>query len=305
MQERAEFVDRPQCIACGGEALETLSQGGFSDDPLRGILAGEAWGEDPLPFIAHEHWCYVRCRDCGQAFHRRVLAPAWMERLYARWESQAAMERFAQLHVTPQERLLRGEHFYAHALKLQRMTANGAAGRPRLLDFGCGHGEFVAAAGALGFDAAGVDFAPDRARHGIVAMYASLDALRGARDGQPPFDAVTLFEVLEHLADPRGTLESLSLLMRPGAVLVLETPDTTGITDLRSYSDYLAIAPLGHINGFTPATLRQIAERAGFRAVRPPPYWVTTSWRQALKSSVRNLIAPLRRATTSQYFVRV
>jgi 2-polyprenyl-3-methyl-5-hydroxy-6-metoxy-1,4-benzoquinol methylase len=303
VQERAQFVDRPQCIGCGGDALETLSQGSFSDDPLRSILAGEAWGEDPLPFIAHEHWCYVRCRACGQAFHRHVLAPDWMERLYARWESQAAMESFAAQHITADERLQRGTHFYTHALRLQQMAA-GRSGRTRLLDFGCGHGEFVAAARALGIDAVGIDFAPDRARHGAVTMYSSPEALHAAGADQPPFDAVTLFEVLEHLADPRGTLESLAPLMRPGAVLVLETPDTTGITDLRSYSDYLAIAPLGHINGFTPATLRQIAERAGFRAVHPPPYWVTTSWRQALKSSLRNLIAPLRRATTSQYFVR-
>jgi 2-polyprenyl-3-methyl-5-hydroxy-6-metoxy-1,4-benzoquinol methylase len=305
MQERAEFVDRSHCIGCGGDDLEALSQGAYADDPLRAILAGEAWGENPLPFIAHEHWCYVRCRDCSQAFHRRILAPSWMERLYARWESQAAMERFAELHITPEQRLQRGVHFFAHALQLQRMTSSGAAGRARLLDYGCGHGEFVAAALALGFDACGVDFAPDRARHGVVAMFASLDDLRSGRSGQPPFDAVTLFEVLEHLSDPRGTLESLATLMRPGAVLVLETPDTSGITELRTHDDYLAIAPLGHINGFTPATLRAIAQRAGFRATTPPSSWVTTSWRQAIRSSVRNVIAPLRRATTSQYFVRV
>jgi SAM-dependent methyltransferase len=303
VQEHAEFIDRSQCIGCSADSLETLSRGRYDDDPLHAILANEAWGESPLPYLRDAQWCYVRCRSCGQAFHRHVLAPAWMQRLYSEWETQAAMESFADQHISAQERLQRGTHFYTHALRLQHMTAS-RSGRVRLLDYGCGHGEFVAAARAIGIGAVGIDFAPDRARHGAVAMYPSLDALQAAGADQPPFDAVTLFEVLEHLADPRGTLESLAPLMRPGAVLVLETPDTTGITDLRTYSDYLAIAPLGHINGFTPATLRQIAERAGFRAVRPPPYWVTTSWRQALKSSLRNLIAPLRRATTSQYFVR-
>jgi SAM-dependent methyltransferase len=303
MHECAEFIDRPRCIACAAESLDTLSSGGFGDEPLRGILTNEAWGDSPLPYIAHARWCYVRCRSCGQAFHRRILAPAWMQRLYSEWETQAAMECFTDRHVTAQQRLQRGTHFYTHALRLQHMTA-GRPGRARLLDFGCGHGEFVAAARAIGIDAVGIDFAPDRARHGAVAMYASLDELHAAGADRPPFDAVTLFEVLEHLSDPRGTLETLAPLMRPGAVLVLETPDTTGITDLRSYSDYLAIAPLGHINGFTPATLRGIAERSGFRAVRPPPYWVTTSGAQALKSCARNLLAPLRPATTSQYFLR-
>ena len=303
MQERAEFTDRLRCIACRSELLETLSGGGFGDEPLRGIIANEAWGDHPLPYIEHERWCYVRCRSCGQEFHRRILAPSWMGRLYSEWETQAAMEAFVKKQSSLDGHRRRGEHFFAHALRLYRMAAVSAR-QPRLLDFGCGHGEFVAVARAVGIDAIGIDFAPDRARHGLVAMYSSIEDMRASGAGQEPFDVVTLFEVLEHLSDPRSTLESLAPMMRTGAVLVLETPDTTGITDLRSYRDYLAIGPLGHINGFTPESLRRMAERCGFRAVTASPYWVTTSWFTALTSSARNALAPLRRRTTQQYFLR-
>jgi 2-polyprenyl-3-methyl-5-hydroxy-6-metoxy-1,4-benzoquinol methylase len=263
----------------------------------------ESWGDSPLPYIEHERWCFVRCSSCSQQFHRRVLAPAWMHRLYSEWETQQAMESFSEKQTSAEGNLQRGAHFYAHALRLHRMTA-AENSRPRLLDFGCGHGEFVAVARAIGIDAIGVDFAPDRARHGVVPMYSSLEELHAAGQSRRPFDAVTLFEVLEHLSDPRETLEMLAPLMRPGAALVLETPNTTGVTDLRTYADYLAIGPLGHINGFTPQTLRSMAERCGFRAVTPPPFWVTTSWGKALKSCARNLVAPLRKPTTQLYFLR-
>ena len=298
---RATFIDRERCIACRSTDLETLSQGRYADEPLHGILASQPWGEHPLPFVEHERWRYVRCRSCDQRFHQRVLDPVWMQRLYARWETQEAMTAFVEATTSRQDLTHRGMHFVWHALRLQRMLS----ARPalRVLDFGCGHGEFVAVCRALGLEAQGVDWAMDRREHGLVHIHPSLQALRADCAHGKGFDAVTLFEVLEHLADPRGVLEQLSALMTPGAVLVLETPDTTQVTDLRSFDDYLAIAPLGHVNGFTPASLRAIAVRAGFRPIAPPPAWVADSWREAARSSARNLVARWRRLGTSQYFV--
>lgn len=295
----AAFIDRERCIACHATALETLSEGRYADEPLRGILASQPWGEHPLPFVEHERWRYVSCRACGQRFHQRILDPVWMQRLYARWETQEAMAAFTAATSSTEEHAERGLHFVGHALRLQRLLAQRRA--RRVLDFGCGHGEFVAACRVLGLDAHGIDWAADRRHHGVVHIHPSLDALRRA-DGRA-FDAVTLFEVLEHLADPRALLEELAALMAPGAALVLEVPDTSSVTDLRSFDDYLAIAPLGHINGFTPDSLRAIAERAGFRAIAAPPIWLANDWRGALRSSARNLLARWRRPTTSRYFV--
>ncbi len=297
----AVFIDRERCIACGGGVLDTLSEGRYADEPLRGILASQPWGEHPLPFLVHERWRYVCCRGCGQRFHQRILDATWMQRLYARWETQESMAAFVEATSSHEELVQRGRHFVNHALRLQRLLAAQPA--PRVLDFGCGHGEFVALCRALGMEAHGIDWASDRREHGVVHIHPSLQALRADGAHGEGFDAATLFEVLEHLADPRGVLEQLAALMKPGAALVLETPDTTHVTDLRSFDDYLAIAPLGHINGFTPASLRAIAERAGFRAIVPPPVWVADSWREAARSCARNLIARWRKPTTSQTFV--
>jgi 2-polyprenyl-3-methyl-5-hydroxy-6-metoxy-1,4-benzoquinol methylase len=298
--QRAVFIDRERCIACGGSAFDMLSEGRYADEPLRGILASQPWGEHPLPFVEHERWRYVRCRDCGQRFHQRILDPTWMQRLYARWESQEAMTAFMEATSTAEQRAQRGVHFIAHALRLQRLLAARPA--PRVLDFGCGHGEFVAVCRTLGLEAHGIDWASDRREHGLVHIHPSLQALRADGAHGNGFDAVVMFEVLEHLADPRGALEQVAALMTPGATLVLETPNTSAVTDLRSFADYLAIAPLGHINGFTPATLRAIAERAGFRATRAPPAWVAGTWRAAARQGARNLLARWRRPSTQQYF---
>lgn len=305
MNQTADFVDRTACIACGSTELHEIATGRFSDEPLRGILEAEEWGVEPLPLVEHESWCFVKCGACEQAFHRRILAPEWITRLYTEWESQEAMERFLAKLNRPEYAYEIGVAAIKHALRLYKMTKPiRDRSLPRLLDFGCGWGEFVAQCNALGFDAVGVDFAPDRQENAKVKIFPSLDAVLATRDSAASFHAVTMFQVLEHLVEPREILEQVAALMAPGGVLILETPDVTGVTGVQSRQDYLAIGPLGHINGFTPKSLAALAKAVGFRPVRPEPVWLTTSWTKLVKATGRAVLGPVLPRTTNQYFRR-
>jgi SAM-dependent methyltransferase len=305
MKQSAVFIDRTACIACGSSDMQEIAAGRFSDEPLRGILAAEEWGVEPLPLVEHESWSFVKCRSCDQAFHRRILAPDWITRLYTDWESQEAMERFLANLDRPEYPYEIGVYAIRHALRLHKMT-KPLRGRtlPRLLDFGCGWGEFVSQCNALGFDAVGVDFAPDRQEHAKVKVFPSLEAVLATQDAAASFHAVTMFQVLEHLVEPREVLEQVAALMAPGGVLILETPDVTGVTGIQSRQDYLAIGPLGHINGFTPTSLCALAKAVGFKPVRPAPVWLSTSWTKLIKATGRAVLNPVLPRTTNQYFRR-
>jgi 2-polyprenyl-3-methyl-5-hydroxy-6-metoxy-1,4-benzoquinol methylase len=50
-------------------------------------------------------------------------------------------------------------------------------------------------------------------------------------------ESITPFEVLEHVDHPRAILEMLRALVVRGGILVLETPDCSGITDIVSRQD--------------------------------------------------------------------
>jgi SAM-dependent methyltransferase len=292
----AQFVDRSRCIACASTRLNELSSGAFDEGAVGDFLRADPWGEDPMPFLAGARWRYVRCADCGQAFHLHVLDAEWSERRFSRWMSQEAIESFERRSRTPQGLLDRAAGMTAHVLRLEALTRARRDGAVRLLDFGCGHGEFVALCNLYGFQAVGVDRSPARRRHALVPIVGDLDAVTG------PFDAVTLFEVLEHLDRPREMLERLALLLRPGAVLVLETPNCEGVTGIRTYDDYLKIHPLEHINGFTPDTLRQIAQRVGFDPIAKPVAHVTMDPLRVAKTEARRLLGRLLAPTTQQYF---
>ena len=157
-----------------------------------------------------------------------------------------------------------------------------------------------------GFDAYGVDQSSARRDNGrYTFVFAELSDLKNSEAGARKFHAITLFQVLEHLDDPRAVLEALTDLLVVGGILVLETPDCSGITNIVTKDDYYDIHPLEHINGFTPQTLRSIAERLGFTQITPPIIHVTGDPLRVAKREIKRVIGRFLKPTTQLYFRKI
>ncbi|MGE3820237.1 MAG: class I SAM-dependent methyltransferase [Isosphaeraceae bacterium] len=306
--DRAEFVRRERCVACQSDDLETLDSGRYSEDPVRSYVEQDPWGVSPLPFLEECPWEFVRCRPCGQMFQKWLLTPDWQEIRFREWMNQESIREFERIKGldTPDAAFRKALDHVKHILRLERMTRTARGGDAvRVLDFGCGWGEFLATAKQFGFEAFGIDRAPDRQKVSLdrgVTVVPDLDAARTAAGR--PFHAVTLFQVLEHVEEPLPLLEAIRGVMAPGAILVLEVPNCEGIRKLSTLSDYYNIHPLEHINCFTKDSLRAIARRAGFRQVTPPVAQVTANPVKVVKGEVRRLLPGLKSPGTNQYFVR-
>jgi 2-polyprenyl-3-methyl-5-hydroxy-6-metoxy-1,4-benzoquinol methylase len=104
------------------------------------------------------------------------------------------------------------------------------AGRRSLLDVGCGNGEFLLRARAMGWNAEGID--PDR---GAVeaCLSVGLDAKEGFIFDLPPaayesFDVITLRHAIEHTPNPGAMLDRCFDLLAPGGMLWLAWPNPEG-----------------------------------------------------------------------------
>lgn len=105
---------------------------------------------------------------------------------------------------------------------LQRHLAAEAS----VLDYGAGSGDFMRAAASWGYAVNGFDVIPEMAeRLRADGLYA---------DAAGAFDAVTLWDVLEHIADPGAVLATL----RPGAMLFVSIPVFADLATVRQSKHY-------------------------------------------------------------------
>ncbi|MFZ2525462.1 MAG: class I SAM-dependent methyltransferase [Candidatus Ferrigenium altingense] len=137
-----------------------------------------------------------------------------------------------------------------------------------LLDVGCSSGAFLHAAVKLGFRAEGVEPAPKAAATAQAAglkVHQGLLQEAGYADGQ--FDAITLFEVIEHLQHPQDLLQECRRILRPGGILLIGTGNAASwsMAAMGARWEYLSIAKHGgHVSFFSPESIALLGQRAGF-----------------------------------------
>jgi SAM-dependent methyltransferase len=103
-----------------------------------------------------------------------------------------------------------------------------------------------------------------RDRYGVEIVVG--DAVSAPVDG--PFDAITMWHVLEHLPEPLAALERAAELLAPGGRLVVSVPNNDSWQARLGGDDWLHLDIPRHIYHFTPGSLSQLVERAGFRVER-------------------------------------
>ncbi|MGH7556824.1 MAG: class I SAM-dependent methyltransferase [Gemmatimonadota bacterium] len=109
--------------------------------------------------------------------------------------------------------------------RLALLERHGARPPGSFLDIGCAHGFLLAEARDSGWNVAGVEVAAGARAHAAkrfrLEVWSDLDPL----PGEPRFDAIGLYQVLEHLARPDLALEAARAAIRSGGRLAIETWD--------------------------------------------------------------------------------
>jgi SAM-dependent methyltransferase len=154
------------------------------------------------------------------------------------------------------------------AINSIRLAALGAPSG-RLLDVGCGKGHFLASARAAGWDATGIEFADSsaeeaKARYGLDVIVD--DYMTAELPG--PYDAVTMWHVLEHLTDPRAAIERARTLLTGDGRLLISVPNLASLQARLFGPDWLHLDLPRHLFHFTPRSLERLLERSGFRVER-------------------------------------
>lgn len=314
----AGAIGAQRCVACGSTALvesdrisrDALEAAWLHEDTVTGrAVIAEARGA-VIRATLPEDVRFNQCTACG--LQMATPSTVWSSQAYPRdqsypirWEFQQAVD---ELGDTPCD----------------------------VLEIGCGEGHFLAMAAARGHRVVGIDFSDSvvaRAQARGQRVYCGgFDEL--ARHVAPgtQFDAVALFHVIEHVANPDELLGAIAAWLRPGGRVFVSCPGPRRFTRLIEEqqigeSDFWDYPPT-HVLRWTPSALQAAVARHGFEvatSLEEPFSWVAAGshvgvarsiYRGDLETPIRRqlnivqawwhlLLAPERRAGISMYMSAV
>lgn len=316
---RIRSLPRPDCILCG--------TAGYSiHEKLQDRLFG-AWG----------WWSHRKCsnRNCGLVWLDPMPLTEDIAKAYRNYYTHASPS--GQSRIGPARKAYRAMkrayqagkyNYHAGSLPLwQRFTgllayffplSRGEADaevrflqnvpQGRLLDVGCGSGEWLLSMRSLGWRVEGLDFdesavAAARQR-GLEARHGSLEEQNFPGDS---FDAITLAHVIEHVPDPVRTVAECARILKPGGKMVVATPNNSSLGHRFFRQNWRGLEPPRHLHIFSPESLRRTLGLAGFQTVLIRPQIARTVisesfflWRGASGQSVTS-----GRSCPAWFFTRI
>lgn len=207
----------------------------------------------------------VRCGDCGLVFRN---LPHIQERVREEFDDRYRRPEDEQ-QIQDRRRLLHREFLAKH---------RPAPGRNRLLDVGCGTGQFLLLARAKGWDVVGIEIA----RAGVEAarragLTVHLGSLTTLALSESSFDLITFWNVLDFVPDPMEQARAAHRILAPGGVLVARVVNLVPHAALYRMSRLLRRWPRLAASlakqyffsqvSFNARTLRRTLERAGFETI--------------------------------------
>jgi len=210
------------------------------------------WGHAILPVRP------AICKSCGLVFINPMYTDAEKEVVFPNPRALHRPVRVSSPIHRALERELRGAERFLEFVRPYLQPGE------RVLDIGCGDGALLRTLQQFGAVPTGVDLDPEGARfieqtYRIPVVVAPFEQASFA-DGL--FDAVVATHVIEHLFEPVEAMEKMRRLLKPGGLLLLETPSI-----LRPKVGFRRLFSVQHNYYFSPRTLCLAMRRAGFAAI--------------------------------------
>ena len=204
------------------------------------------------------HYRMVRCRTCGLVRSDPVLDAEAMAELY-RESSFDYGDELEGIRAT-------------YGAALDRL-ASVAAGRNGLLDVGCGSGFVLELGRDKGWQAVrGVEPSSDAIAKAAPLVRGAIvqDVLREGLFEAESIDAVTLFQVLDHIPEPVPFLRECLRILRPGGAILALNHNVTAWS-ARVLGERSPIIDVEHTYLYSPETMRRIFGQVGFELVTVGP----------------------------------
>ncbi len=140
----------------------------------------------------------------------------------------------------------------------------------KLLEIGSYAGVFLNSAKEEGWDVVGIEPFPkpriySEMKFGLKVLSTPFETSGLPKDS---FDVVVSTHVIEHIYDPKVFIEKAHEVLKPGGVLILETPTYDSLTFKLLKHRERSVRCIGHIYFFTKKSVAKMVEDSGFKVLK-------------------------------------
>jgi SAM-dependent methyltransferase len=230
-----------------------LAQPRFSTSdlcPVCGHNGGHQWLQAPDRFHGREQrYQLLRCASCSMVWLDDPPQPAEMGRHYG-------PDYDKYIGDAGESSVLRNQSRRNTVLKYKSTGV--------ILDLGCNTGSFLATFKGKPWDLYGIEISSEAAERAKAVTGAEIFVGDVLDAPFPPesFDAVTSFDVLEHLYQPRQTMALVAKWLKPGGVFVIQIPNIDSGMARVFGSYWYGLELPRHLSHFSPASLGRLAQSA-------------------------------------------
>jgi len=237
---------------------------------LESVRCALCGADDTRPVAEIDALHIVRCRQCGLVYvnpryPEGLLQGIYTEQYYDHDGIRNGLEFFGY------DDYLSDEENIKITFRKRLKTIELLACKGRLLDVGCATGFFLDLARSQDWEVLGSEVSEFSARYARerFGLDVRLGTLRQLHLDAASLNAVTMWDVIEHVVDPLGELQEVQRILRPQGILSVITPDAgSWMARLlgRRWEEFRRVRE--HIYFFSRRTMGDMLRKAGLDVVR-------------------------------------
>jgi ubiquinone/menaquinone biosynthesis C-methylase UbiE len=163
----------------------------------------------------------------------------------------------------------------------------------RMLDVGCGTGEFLDWFKCKGWETVGTDISLKPLVYAKKTL--GLEVIHGdlleIDQRKKTFDLVSTMHVFEHLYEPRKSLKKISTILKDSGELIITIPNHESLGRILFGASWFQYQPGRHIFYYTPDTIKRMLSLCGFEVV-DVDYWTKKDSLYSIYQSIRYTFSP-------------
>jgi 2-polyprenyl-3-methyl-5-hydroxy-6-metoxy-1,4-benzoquinol methylase len=217
-------------------------------------------------FLTRENFTIQKCVNCGLKFTNPRPSK---DRLPGYYESTDYISH-SNVNKGLINKIYRMVRNYALSKKASFIRTFVPAGR--ILDIGCGTGEFLATMKKFDFEPAGIE--PNRTAREFATKNYNLTVYDEPEIVKIPshqFDVISLWHVLEHVVDLDERILQIKKWIKKDGILIVALPNPSS-WDAKYYGAYWAAYDCPrHLYHFDKQSVKKLFEKFGFKIIRYKP----------------------------------